>query len=79
MTNEYASGRLGVTLGAIAVLAVVLALLGSLASLVTVNGLLVNSQWQIAALLTTGVTVVTLGVVALTGGPTDRWERTPYW
>ncbi|PSQ30475.1 hypothetical protein BRD09_05225 [Halobacteriales archaeon SW_10_68_16] len=79
MASEHATGRLGALLGWLAVLAIVLALLGVLASLVTVNNLLVGSSWQVAALLTTAVAVVTLAVVALAGGPPSRWKRTPYW
>ncbi|PSQ61135.1 MAG: hypothetical protein BRD23_00820 [Halobacteriales archaeon SW_9_67_25] len=61
------------------VLVVGLSVVGVLASLVTVNALLVGSAWQVAALLTAVIVALTLALVALTGGPTDRWQRTPYW
>ncbi len=79
MASEHAAGRSGLVLGTLAGVVVVAALLGVLVSLVTVNGLFLGSAWAVPALLTTAVTAVTLVVVALTGGPTDRWKRTPYW
>ncbi len=68
-----------VALAAMGVFAVVVAGLGTLASLVTTNTLLVGSSWRLPALLSVAVVVVTLVAVALAGGPTDRWKRTPYW
>jgi len=66
-------------LALVGIIAVVSALGGVLGSLVTVNPLLVGSAWQLAALATVFVVAGTLVVVALAGGPTDCWQRTPYW
>ncbi len=78
MAHEHVPRWLG-GLALLGVVAVVLALGGVLGSLVTVNPLLLGSAWQLAALATAVVVAGTLVVVALAGGPTDRWKRTPYW
>ena len=78
MAHEHVPRWLG---GAalLGIIAVVFTLGGVLGSLVTLNQLLVGSAWQLAALVTVAVVAGTLVVVALAGGPTDRWQRTPYW
>lgn len=78
MAHEH-TPRWLVALAAVGVLAVVAGLVGVAASLLTSNSLFVGSSWQLPALVTAAVVVVTLVAVALAGGPTDRWKRTPYW
>jgi hypothetical protein len=79
MVSGRTSRRIGTALAALAGLAVAAGLLGVLASLATVNSLLVGSAWRLPALLSVVVAGVTLGVVVYAGRTSKRWERTPYW
>ncbi len=78
MTDDHVPRWLA-GLALLGVTAVILALGGVLGSLVTLNPLLAGSAWRLAALVTVAVVAVTLAVVALAGGPTGDWQRTPYW
>lgn len=66
-------------LGGLAVLFATLLALGTLASLVSANDLLVSSALQAPALTSIGVLLVAFVVTLLAAGPEDHWTENPYW
>jgi hypothetical protein len=79
MTSNDAPGRPASAVTALAVLAALVGALGVVASLATTNGLLTGSTWQVPALISIGVVVVTFALIVIAGGPSSNWRRTPYW
>jgi len=67
------------TAGALVVATVAVSAVGIVASLVTTNGLLLDSVWQAAALVTLGFVVAVLGVFAAAGRPWRRRLSSTYW
>lgn len=66
----------------VAILVVILtalAAIGSLVSIVTTNPLLLDSSWQLPAIVTLVIAVAVAVLIALAGGPSREWRRTPYW
>lgn len=66
-------------LGGLAVLYATLLALGTLASLVSANDLLVSSALQAPALTSIGVLLVAFVVTLIAAGPEDHWTENPYW
>lgn len=66
-------------LGGLAVLYATLLALGTLASLVSANDLLVSSALQAPALTSIGVLLVAFVVTLMAAGPEDHWTENPYW
>jgi hypothetical protein len=66
-------------LGGLAVLYATLLALGTLASLVSANDLLVSSALQAPALTSIGVLLVAFVVTLAAAGPEDHWTENPYW
>lgn len=68
----------GSKVGSAVVLLCLVAWIG--ASVVTfADGLLLDADWQAAAVVSLVLFGVGLGVVAAAGQPWRRWQRTPYW
>lgn len=61
------------------VLLTALAAVGSLVSIVTTNPLLLDSTWQLPAIVTLVISVAVAVLIALAGRPSEKWRRTPYW
>lgn len=43
------------------------------------DGLLLDADWQTAAVASLAIFVVALALVAAAGQPWRRWQRTSYW
>lgn len=79
MASQYAPRWPASAVTLLAVLAVVLAVVGLVVSLVSTDTLFLGSAWTVPAVISVGVVALTLALVVFAGGPSERWERTPYW
>lgn len=66
-------------LGVLAVLLVLGTVLGTVASLVSINDLLLGSGEQAAAGVTLAVVTAGLLATVVLGGPKRQWLDNPYW
>lgn len=66
-------------LGSVIVLVVAAVGVGVLGSLVTENVLFLSSDWQVAALVTTGFVALVVAVLIASAKPRSQWFSNPYW
>jgi ABC-type enterochelin transport system permease subunit len=79
MSTDNSDGRFQRLVATLAVFAVCVAVPGVVFSLLTTNGLFTGSVWTFPALICVAVVAATLVAVVVSGGPSERWRRTPYW